>query len=214
MSLLQRPPIDVNAAIGCDRAPYHLYRSNAALLAAGQTLQPYAGALVRSVLGKSQRRRILDSEILGEQPEFLIPIDRATEDWWKVFPHPPSVTLQSLKLDDLSSDESFESHSDQDIRMDGLPHRSPITAIAILEGSIKYRLSVGRADVFDARNMDYFADDEEPLNPTRRWHEITANAGDILTFTNIPGTWHEGEVVGGSAIRAIYMSHLGRNPVE
>lgn len=213
MSLLQRKPIDVHASIGCERAPGLLYRTNTLLLTAGQSIRPFAGAIVRSALSKSERIRMLESDKALAHPQFLDPINRAVDNWWSIFSHPQSVTLQALFFDDISSDAELEWHSDQDIRHDGLPHRGPITAIAVLEGSMKYRLSVGRRSVFNANNADYFADDEKPINPNRGTHEVVARAGDVLTFTNIPGTWHAGEAV-GSATRAIYMSNLGRNPVE
>lgn len=216
MSLLQRPPIRGEAVYGCEGATRALYRTAHTILLAGQTRRPYAGAIVHGALTKPERFAILEAGPGGEaaqKPPFLHPINLAIAAARPHISTNPRVDFMDMKLSALTEDNKASWHFDQTIRSDGLPHYGPITAIAVLKGSMKYWLSVSRKDVFDPASLDYFDYDKRYSRLTRHVDELTATTGDVLLFTNIPATYHAAEVVEPS-VRGIYFSHLARNPVE
>lgn len=210
MSLLQRPPIDVHASIGCTRAPELLRDSATRLLEASDTLFPYAGAIVRSAVTKPEIAEIRgdDADLrlaLLEAADFLQPVNEAMQEWWGSTPlNTGWLEVKDLYYSGNIWDQDTERHIDQGLNTKlPSPQHGPLTALLITGGSTEYELEVLRKNPLKPGERDYFLHQQELPKP-RKTAKIAAKIGDIVLFTNVPPTIHTARSITDTRVTAIY----------
>ena len=242
MSLLQRPPLDVDATVGCEgrgkRASFEkrrltdveqvIYDTTTRLLSASTTLRPYAGAVIRrSVLVKPETMLAIEdneSTIFDGQVAslpFVAPINRAMFDWWARQPQAKTSTPTPIESTIDALELPIGWHIDQEICDDhgpALPTYGPLTAIAFYQGSATYKLDVKRnLECFtmrDAERINELYRDDNKHAPSRFAATIDATAGDLVLWTNIPPTAHSVETSPDRAAFGFKSGHIPLFPNE
>jgi hypothetical protein len=211
MAILQRQPFEVHA-VENDQAQTDeiLRQATAKLLRASGGPLPFAGAIIRSALGQDEiNQQIKDSQNSHPQLSSIVePIREVVREHWSQHPASQSLKLQNLFLHHFETTRGRLGHIDQSMK-DGWPEDGPISALLALKGSVRYNLSVVKADVFTP----------EGAEKVRLYHEkrfdlgatVDLHPGDVLIFTNNPPTHHESEA-DPDRITAIHFTRF--HPVE
>lgn len=198
MHLHQRPPIDYNAAVGCERAPFLIDLAVEQLLDKAQTWRPYAAAIIRHAvsnpeLGDIQSASTLPQWDLLREVSFLPHVNNAMHQNWQPSPLNTTHTTSDMYYSRTVSWQSTNEHLDQDYQH-GSPLSGPLVGLFVIEGTFKYQFAARWRDVFDKRNFSYFNEQKNKDVPkSRQFASLTARAGDLVLLT--PETWHGGDTV-------------------
>lgn len=222
MSLLQEAPLDVHPSVYCgpngSTREHAMYDSTRMLLDRTQSLRPYAGLIIRHAASQSEIEKLqkLHASRAYDDPlppssyehlRFYNPVQTALEDWGENEPLGSNVWFTPLKLERFATTKTVPPHIDPRFEAGSpMPKAGPVTALLLLQGAMKYRLSVARIDIFEPATRSKLEGSWMP-SPMRT-HEVIQKPGDLLLYANVQPTRHEGESLDGNRLSALFTTEI------
>lgn len=215
MSLLQRPPIDVNAAIGCERALDLTVYAADRMLDAAMGLRPFAGAVIRNAISNPFLHELQEmppeelNATLG-QLRLANAVDDAVRERWDESPLDRRLNQGPFQFErTLTQAEGRKDTIDQKLDpKTGFPMAGPLLGLLAIKGErIDIKLAVRRKYPFNTKAKSTF--DGSPLPEPQVVHFIHFEPGDLVLATNIMPTIRSFKPIGSdSCLLAGFTSRL------
>lgn len=192
MSLLQRPPIDVNAAIGCDRVPAVAEYAATKLLDAADTMRPMCGAIIRHAITNPLLRELPQmspeehAEALNEIG--ILPVlDRVSSEHWANNGSNRKITPGKLQFAHMLGRTGFKHTIDQALDPETrLPLAAPLVLLLPIQGEFEVGTGMLRKYPQNPKAADFF--DPPYKGSLERMHFSRLKPGDGMALTTIPPT--------------------------
>lgn len=211
-------PLDVNAEKFRGTQHEAIYEATTRLLEDATKKRRHAAAVIRHALTEQEVDALATSDPRTtegvQMATFLSPLNAALQDWWAK--QAESATYRVKELEPYP----FESHLTNGIgwhidQKKGVwaPEFGPIAVSATLRGTSIYHFESTRLTPFDDEDAKKIGEhlQEGVLPIPADTTTITATAGDLAIWTNIPVTWHAVEA-SSDRMAAVYGCDVGMRP--